>query len=143
MIKPTSKDIGRFVIYTSHDGRKEEGAITSFNDRYVFVHYGRGSTHPGARREDLEWSNKNGSPTEPEDLEWAERPTYWVLLYVMPQQDKGEPWKWAFFPDVHAIYETEEEAKAVQADMSNPLQYWVVKCRWESEERLKKVMNRP
>lgn len=44
IIKLTKKDIGRKVIYDS--GYKiEEGVITSFNDKYVFVRYGS-AIHP-------------------------------------------------------------------------------------------------
>ena len=61
MIDPTDKDIGRGVVYRDQNkiDKVEDGAITSFNDKYVFVRYK--SQHPGAngqatRREDLEWS---------------------------------------------------------------------------------------
>jgi hypothetical protein len=40
MIEPTSKDVGRFVVYVRHDGLRpviEAGRIRSFNELYVFV----------------------------------------------------------------------------------------------------------
>ena len=65
-INPTEKDIGRAVIYDGnhggprsvYNGIREDGAITSFNRKYVFVRYK--SQHPSqpgqaTRREDLEW----------------------------------------------------------------------------------------
>lgn len=67
MINPTEKDIGRGVVYiASHSGSiPEDGAITSFNDKFVFVRYQK--QHPSAngqatRREDLIWlSGKDGN----------------------------------------------------------------------------------
>ncbi len=66
MINPTTKDIGRSVVYHYYewidkDGRShlklEDGIITSFNDFCVFVRY-KGDNHSkGTRREDLEWTN--------------------------------------------------------------------------------------
>lgn len=39
MIEPTEADIGREVIYQgSHPDDRESGVISSFNDKYVFVH---------------------------------------------------------------------------------------------------------
>lgn len=55
MIEPTEKDIGRNVTYTNGVGEREYGHITSFNDSYVFVRYGSGSTSAATRREDLTW----------------------------------------------------------------------------------------
>lgn len=58
-IWPTEEDIGRGVVYVAHPGAApEDGVVTSFNDRVVFVRYA--SQHPGAsgkatRREDLRW----------------------------------------------------------------------------------------
>jgi hypothetical protein len=63
MIKPTVEDVGRMVIYRDMGaGKIEEGAITSFNDHYVFVRY-RGITSAATRREDLEWSNRRPGDT--------------------------------------------------------------------------------
>lgn len=57
MIDPKQTDVGRGVIYqASHPGAKlEPGVITSFNDHYVFVRYGRNFTSAATRREDLVW----------------------------------------------------------------------------------------
>jgi hypothetical protein len=62
-VEPTSADIGRLVIYTGNTypgGKPEEGVITSFNERVVFVLY-RGDLHSKA--------------TSPADLEWGVRRT--------------------------------------------------------------------
>lgn len=50
--KLTEQDIGRTVIYTEGTGSQEEGEITSFNKRFIFVDYWDGSrrgkaTYPG------------------------------------------------------------------------------------------------
>lgn len=58
-IQPSQSDIGRSVIYRGHAGEMEEGIITSFNDKYVFVRYRR--QHPTAP----------GQATSAEQLEWA------------------------------------------------------------------------
>lgn len=67
MIEPVYEDIGRSVVYgmtlgwgTDPMPPLEEGTITSFNDKYVFVRYI--GQHPSAKgkatkREDLEWSH--------------------------------------------------------------------------------------
>ena len=60
MINPTEYDIGRKVIYKPMHADDfeppdcEEGIITSFNDRFVFVRY-HGITSAGTRRKDLFW----------------------------------------------------------------------------------------
>lgn len=59
VINPTEKDIGRTVIYSSYPDQKEWGAITSFNNRCVFVRYEK--QHPTA----------NGQATSREDLDWS------------------------------------------------------------------------
>jgi len=56
---PTDADIGRGVIYTPpHGGPSEDGAITGFNDQYVFVRYQ--DQHPSA----------SGKATLHADLRW-------------------------------------------------------------------------
>jgi hypothetical protein len=59
MIEPTEADIGRKVVYRERGdfpGRKvEEGVITSFNPRVVFVRYGASVTSAATDRDDLEW----------------------------------------------------------------------------------------
>jgi hypothetical protein len=60
MIQPTEADIGRSVTYQGgHPDDRDEGVITSFNERYVFVRYRK--QHPSAA----------GQATDPADLEWA------------------------------------------------------------------------
>jgi hypothetical protein len=49
-------DVGRFVIYTAHHGEREEGVISSWNDTYIFVRYGRGSTAAATDPNQLEFS---------------------------------------------------------------------------------------
>jgi len=57
MIAPTAADVGRRVVYCDRAGYSfpEEGVITSFNERWVFVRYGTGSTSAATSRQDLEW----------------------------------------------------------------------------------------
>lgn len=55
--KLQEKDIGRIVIYTSKGkDKREEGVITSWNDKFIFVRYG---------------AYKQSAATMPEDLEFA------------------------------------------------------------------------
>ena len=57
MIEPTLKSIGKAVWYKPHPGTAEKGTITSFNEQYVFVRYGWGSsTSKATTREDLVWA---------------------------------------------------------------------------------------
>lgn len=51
-------NIGRGVIYVRPHCDREVGAITSVNERFVFVRYR--SQHPSA----------HGKATDPADLEW-------------------------------------------------------------------------
>ncbi len=61
MIDPTKDDIGRKVIYVKHMQR-QAGVITSFNDNYVFVLYGRpGTTSQATPRSDLQWKGKTNA----------------------------------------------------------------------------------
>ena len=42
MIEPKQSDIGRKVIYRVHSNAEAvEGAITRFNEKYVFVRFGK------------------------------------------------------------------------------------------------------
>ena len=50
-INPSQSDIGRIVIYR----QKEQGRITSFNDKYVFVDYTNTGRGVATSRQDLEW----------------------------------------------------------------------------------------
>lgn len=55
MVDPELKDVGRFVVYTDHDGERRQGVITSFSAYYVFVRYGEEVLSKPTRREDLDW----------------------------------------------------------------------------------------
>lgn len=55
MEMPTEKDIGRKVVYRRPYCKVEEGFITSFNDKYVFVRYGMGSTSAATDPQDIEF----------------------------------------------------------------------------------------
>ena len=55
-IKPTDADVGRAVVYrTAPQYLPEQGVITSFNDKYVFVRYG---------------AKINSEATDPSDLDF-------------------------------------------------------------------------
>ena len=58
MIEPKQTDIGRKVIYRVYPNAKvEEGVITSFNERYVFVRFGTEERSAVTTREQLEWQD--------------------------------------------------------------------------------------
>jgi hypothetical protein len=52
----TEKDIGRSVVYTAYN-HKEYGHITSFNEKYIFVDYGKNCGR--------------GTATDPKDLKFT------------------------------------------------------------------------
>ena len=56
----TPEDIGRRVIYVPtgdiHGKRAEEGIVTSFNHRYVFVRFGGSSNGVAVHRMNLRWA---------------------------------------------------------------------------------------
>lgn len=52
-LKPT--DVGRRAIYTAHHGDRQVGVISSWNERYVFVRYGMGSTAAATDPDQLEF----------------------------------------------------------------------------------------
>jgi len=54
-IKVTKKDIGRKVIY-DNGFEKEEGVITSYNNRFVFVRYGNKSCSEATYYRDLQYT---------------------------------------------------------------------------------------
>ena len=55
-IKVAEGDIGRAVIYrTAPNFEPEQGTITSFNDKYVFVRYGNGVRGVATSPDDLDW----------------------------------------------------------------------------------------
>lgn len=56
MIAPTGHDIGRGVLYVPHPGVCEDGVITSFNERFVFVRYGADTGSKATHRSNLEWA---------------------------------------------------------------------------------------
>lgn len=56
MIEVTPADIGRTVVYRDRaTSRPEEGVITSFNRRWVFVRYGDEKTPKATNRRQLSW----------------------------------------------------------------------------------------
>ena len=58
MIEPKQSDIGRNVIYRVHSNAKaEEGVITRFNEKYVFVRFGKEEQSAVTTREQLEWQD--------------------------------------------------------------------------------------
>ena len=58
MIEPKQSDIGRKVIYRVHGNAKgEEGVITRFNKKYVFVRFGGEEESAVTTREQLEWED--------------------------------------------------------------------------------------
>ena len=52
-----NKDIRRLVVYTDGVGNREEGTLTSWNDRFIFVDYGN--------------TCGRGIATDPKDLDWT------------------------------------------------------------------------
>jgi hypothetical protein len=58
MIEPKQSDIGRKVIYRVHSNAKaEEGVITRFNQKYVFVRLGKEEESAVTTRDQLEWQD--------------------------------------------------------------------------------------
>jgi hypothetical protein len=58
MIEPKQSDIGRKVIYRVHSNAKaEEGVITRFNEKYVFVRFGKEEESAVTTRDQLEWKD--------------------------------------------------------------------------------------
>ncbi len=54
----TPKDIGRAVVYRGNRFReREEGTISAWNDRFIFVRYGNDPTSQATDPRDLEWLN--------------------------------------------------------------------------------------
>jgi hypothetical protein len=52
----TPVDIGRGVVYQSHaTSPREDGVITSYNDRFVFVRYRGSETSKATSACDLTW----------------------------------------------------------------------------------------
>jgi hypothetical protein len=58
VIEPKQSDIGRNVIYRVYCAAKaEEGVITRFNKKYVFVRFGKEEKSAVTTREQLEWKH--------------------------------------------------------------------------------------
>jgi hypothetical protein len=56
MIEPKQSDIGREVIYrVRSNSEAEQGVITRFNEKYVFVRFGKEEGSAVTMREELEW----------------------------------------------------------------------------------------
>ena len=56
MIEPKQSDIGREVIYRVHNNAEaEEGVITRFNEKYVFVRFDQEEGSAVMMRDELEW----------------------------------------------------------------------------------------
>jgi hypothetical protein len=55
MIEPKQSDIGREVIYRASNAEAEEGVITRFNEKYVFVRFGKEEKSVVTTRDQLEW----------------------------------------------------------------------------------------
>lgn len=51
----TQEHIGRSVVYRAPHSKPEQGVITSFNAKYVFVRYGSNTTSQATSPGDLEW----------------------------------------------------------------------------------------
>lgn len=72
----------------------------------------------------------------------------WALCYLhdWDAPKEGQVHKWEpgknVFPQVHAVYDTWQEAEAIRRDMIDPEKYWVVRAHWEDPKRLEKVMKR-
>jgi hypothetical protein len=54
MINPTIDDVGRKVIYRRGTKMQEEGVISTFTNRWVFVQYSEGTK--ATHRADLDWA---------------------------------------------------------------------------------------
>jgi hypothetical protein len=58
MIEPDQSDIGRKVIWCVHgNAQVKEGVITRFNEKYVFVRFGKEEKSAVTTRDELEWKD--------------------------------------------------------------------------------------
>jgi hypothetical protein len=60
MIQPKQSDIGRNVIYryrVHSNAKAEEGVITRFNEKYVFVRFGKEEKSVVTTRDELKWKD--------------------------------------------------------------------------------------
>ena len=66
MIEPDHSDIGRKVIYRVHGSAKvEEGVITRFNKKYVFVRFGKEEKSTVTTRDELKWKDARSRSLRP------------------------------------------------------------------------------
>jgi len=49
---------------------------------------------------------------------------YWALLYLVDWDPSGQ-----IFPDIHAIYDTWQEAERIRKEKIHPEKYWVRRVR--------------
>jgi hypothetical protein len=70
-IKVTKADIGRKVLYSPLHGVREEGVITSFNDRFVFVRYGKEHTPKATKPEHLSYIHDEPEGVEEFNKAWG------------------------------------------------------------------------
>jgi len=61
MIEPKQSDIGRKVIYRVHSAQAVEGVITHFNEKYVFVRFGKEEKSVVTTQDELEWKDSRFS----------------------------------------------------------------------------------
>lgn len=57
-MKLSEAEVGRKVVYTPRHGAKEDGVITSKNDRFVSVRYGNDVHSKATNPEDIEYINE-------------------------------------------------------------------------------------
>ncbi len=69
MIIPSKEDIGHAVVYMRGNPPFDEGVITSFNDSYVFVRYGKDKHSKATHRADLEWAHRTPASLKGEQRE--------------------------------------------------------------------------
>jgi hypothetical protein len=81
--------LGRSVIYRD-SGKTEDGVITSWNERYVFVKYGTLQASQATSPECLEWAVS--SIDYPEDFGWVDRVNRRALVEYLMVVKGFEPW---------------------------------------------------
>jgi Fe2+ or Zn2+ uptake regulation protein len=70
-IKVTKADIGRKVVYRPLHGVQEEGVITSFNGRFVFVRYGNEHTPKATSPDHLSYIAEEPEGVEEFNRAWG------------------------------------------------------------------------
>lgn len=63
--KLTPNDIGRWVLYTGSDGKKEKGRIKNWNSTNIFVVYNANGNWDGDH-----WKDYTAQSTRPNDLKF-------------------------------------------------------------------------